>query len=162
MAKKATEREPEAATATEERTPDSAGSEAELDELEGAIGAAEPAVESASAPDTEAMLDVADKLAESPELVADLTPDDVADLLALGFDLVAERRGEHWRLQDREKERIAKWAHKAIQRHGLEWLGQWMPDVMTGLLLLAAVVSRVQVDRELAPGVGLEPVGVGG
>ena len=79
-----------------------------------------------------------------------LTAEDVADALGLCFALVASARGPHWELTEPERERIGKWAAKAIERHGVDWLGKFLPDVCALSLLSYAILKRLQLDRALA------------
>lgn len=100
----------------------------------------------------DAGLEAAERIMSQPELAAQITPDEMADMLELVFELVALRRGEHWRLEAREKDRLAKWLHKSAERHGgLEWLARYAPDIITGALLAGAVYRRVKIDRAPAP-----------
>jgi hypothetical protein len=100
----------------------------------------------------DAALDAAETILAQPEVASALTADELADILELVFELVALRRGDHWRLEPREKARIAKWLHKSAERHGgLEWLARYAPDIITGALLAGAVYRRVKVDRAALP-----------
>jgi len=118
----------------------------------------EPAPGAADADDAlDAGLEAAERIMSAPELAAQITPAEMADMLELVFELIALRRGDHWRLEAREKDRLATWLHKSAERHGgLEWLARYAPDVITGALLAGAVYRRVQIDRAPAPA----PVGV--
>lgn len=87
---------------------------------------------------------------QSAEYLATLTADDLVDLVELAFSLVALKRGEHWQLAHEEGVRIGKWARKAIERHGLGWVGKWLPDVMVSALLAYQILKRVERDKELA------------
>lgn len=128
----------------------------ELDELAGAVadvgGEVPPADESAQADaEEEKLLDLADAIAEDPgKVFADLEPEDVAEFLAMGFDIMAERRGEHWRLVEKEKARLSKHLTKVFQKYGFDWLGKWLPEIMSAALLYAAVARRLRKDDELA------------
>ena len=146
--------------------------EHDFDELDAAIEGVSPepehepeGAESTDVPVGDSPADVleqtVDAIAEHPELVAELAPEDVADLLGLAFDLVAERRGPHWRLEDKEKERIARQLQKSALVHGMDWLGKYLPDVLAVALLAYAVLQRVQVDRDLARPIPAEPATVG-
>lgn len=88
--------------------------------------------------------------ADHAQLLTELTAEDVADFLKLGFSLVAFKRGDHWVLSDQEAEHIGRWVRKAIARHGVEWVAKWLPDIMAGALLGYAIVRRVEVDNKLA------------
>lgn len=87
---------------------------------------------------------------QSAEYLATLTADDLVDLVELAFSLIALKRGEHWALAHEEGVRIGKWARKAIERHGLAWVGKWLPDLMVSALLAYAILKRVERDKELA------------
>lgn len=80
-----------------------------------------------------------------------LTQEDVVDLLELAFSLVAIRRGEHWQMKPEESGRIALWVHRAVERHGVAWVGKWLPDIMAAGLLTWAIKKRLDVDEKLAP-----------
>lgn len=87
---------------------------------------------------------------EQADLLKSLTAEDVADFLELAFGLVAYRRGDHWKLHPEESKRIGAWVRKAIERHGIEWVARWLPDIMAGALLGYAILKRVDRDRAIA------------
>lgn len=87
---------------------------------------------------------------EHAQLLQELTAEDVADFLKLGFSLVAFRRGDHWVLSEQEADHIGRWVKKSIERHGVEWVAKWLPDIMAGALLGYAIVRRVEVDTKIA------------
>lgn len=87
--------------------------------------------------------------ADRAQLLAELTQEDVEDFLKLGFSLTAFRRGDHWTLSDEEAAHISKWVRKSIERHGVEWVAKWLPDVMAGALLGYAIVRRLEIDKKL-------------
>lgn len=87
---------------------------------------------------------------EQADLLKSLTAEDVADFLELAFGLVAYRRGDHWKLSPEESKRIGAWVRKAIERHGIEWVARWLPDIMAGALLGYAILKRVDKDRAIA------------
>lgn len=80
----------------------------------------------------------------------DLTREDVQDVLELAFSLIAIRRGRHWQLDPEESARIGLWVHKAVERHGVAWVGKWLPDLMAAGLLVYAVRRRLDLDAQLA------------
>lgn len=136
---------------------------AELDDLEAAVEREHPEPEPAAPaggpdselppmdPTEEAVLGLAEDVMESPEQIAKLTRDDVADVLTLGFGLVADRRGKHWEMPEgsSERARLAKWIHKSIERHGWDKFAEWLPDLFAVAVLGMAISRRVQKDREL-------------
>lgn len=144
--------DPEANHVVSSATEDSPATEAdepraaELDELAGAIGAAGGEL---SDEDAERLLDVADQLAEHPEALASMDTEDVALLIAAPFDYIAGRRGEHWKLTDHEKTRMAKWLAKVIVKYGWSWLEKFMPEIMTAAYFSAAIATRVAADRQI-------------
>lgn len=84
--------------------------------------------------------------------LTDLTREDIADVLGLAFALIAARRGPHWKLEPETEEarRISLWVHKAVERHGVAWVGKWLPDLMAAGCLVYAVRRRLDKDLELA------------
>lgn len=128
-----------------------ASSEPELAALEREIEAAvPPPAAEPGRPDVEAVVDTLGKVAElNNDALAQLGADDCADLLEMGFGLVADQRGKHWEMTKPESTRIGAWMAKAVQRHGWEWLNKWLPDIMAALLIGLAVTKRVELDRKL-------------
>lgn len=86
-----------------------------------------------------------------------LTREDVQDVLELVFSLIALRRGPYWELSKEEAERISLWTHKAVLRHGVEWIGRWLPDIMAAGLLVWAIRKRVELDKRVAAGEDVKP-----
>lgn len=96
------------------------------------------------------LLDRAERFASDPAALAKLegmTEEEIADLLELGFGLVAEFRGPHWEIHQRAARRVAKWGKKSLDRHGWEWAAKWLPDVMAVALLAFEIGKRVREDR---------------
>ncbi len=99
----------------------------------------------------EALVATADRLAEGEVgLLNDLTEEEIGDVFALLFGLMAAQRGPHWELQRENSKRIGKWVKRAIERHGWDWIEKWIPDLMAlGLISYEAFV-RFREDREIA------------
>jgi len=91
-----------------------------------------------------------DHIGEHPELLQDLTDEDVAEFCEMVFGIVAEGRGKHWEMPatSPEAKRIGKWMSKAVQRHGWAWIGKWLPDILSLALLLNAVTRRAKLDKK--------------
>lgn len=126
------------------------GSAEELNRIEEEVApAAEPS------PDPEELIDAAAEAAEEligrPERIADLTEEELAAVIELGFGLAAEWRGPHWEIEERAARRIAKWLRRSIERHGgvPAWVVKWLPDFFVLALLGSEVWKRVGRDRQL-------------
>lgn len=81
-------------------------------------------------------------------LLNDLTEEEIGDLFSLLFGLVAVKRGAHWELPDRNAARIGKWVKRAIRVHGLAWLEQWIPGLMSLGLVSYELFARLRVDAQ--------------
>lgn len=79
-----------------------------------------------------------------------LTEDEIADLFALGFGMMADYRGKHWELHDKSARRLGKWFKRVLDRHGWAFVAKWLPDVMAVLILGYEVTKRWKVDKEIA------------
>lgn len=93
-----------------------------------------------------------EKPGQFERLVAQLTEEDLGDVIELGFGWVADTRGPHWEIGEKQSRRLAHWLKKSLQRHPqlLTWLGEWLPDVVCGLLLSYEIWARVRIDQQLA------------
>ena len=120
-----------------------------------AVGAADPA-DTPPPPGADELLDAADHLAEHPEVFETLSVDDLAELLSMVFVMAAVRRGDHWKLQTAERDRLAKWFHRVLEKRGMEWLGEWLPEIMAGSFLFYAVAKRLQLDAVVVEAVEVE------
>jgi hypothetical protein len=104
--------------------------------------------------DEDELPEVAEQFLEHPEQgidrLAGLDAQDLADVCQLAFGLAADRRGEHWELGDKSAARLGKWLKRLIDKYGLAWLKQWLPEHMTGLLLAFELWKRFKEDRRLA------------
>lgn len=141
--------------------PAPAASDAELGRIIGEIKASAPTVEAppagaapgatAANADEEALLGIAERLAEGDATVLDdLTPEDIGDIFSLLFGLAADQRGPHWELPDASARRIGKWVKRSIERHGWDWLLKYIPDVMAIGIVTYEIGKRVRMDRQLA------------
>lgn len=79
-----------------------------------------------------------------------LSASDISKLLRLLFSMVALRRGDWWNLPKEDADEIAGWAEQLVQDLGLEWLGLWLPRLMTGGLLAFAITERLRLDKVAA------------
>ena len=137
-----------------------AGDQSELAAVASEV-AAELDQPTAPAPDTseDELVDLAveklDEFAKQPEeverVLALLTEQELADLLELGFGLVADQRGAHWELTGKRSLRIAKWLKLSLEKHGevLKWIASFLPELVTALLLTYEIWTRVKRDGEL-------------
>jgi hypothetical protein len=98
------------------------------------------------------IVDAAEQLAEGnldASALALLTAEEVGDVFALGFALVADRRGPHWELDKKSAGRIGKWVKRSLERHGAAWLEKWLPEVMAGMMLAYELGVRLREDQRL-------------
>jgi hypothetical protein len=146
---------------------------AELDQLDKKIEAAAPPLEPAAAAGQDGAGEAAssdgpdvartlDQLGENPDVLGKLTQEDVREMIALPFAIVAVQRGEHWKLpaETEEAALIGKWVWRAVERHGWNAVASWMPDVLAVALLVNAIAKRVQLDKakKTEPPAGPRPV----
>jgi hypothetical protein len=136
------------------------GDQGELAAVAGEV-AAELDQPTAPTPDTpeDELVDLAveklDEFAKRPEeverVLALLTEQELADLLELGFGLVADQRGPHWEITSKRSLRIAKWLKLSLEKHGevLKWVASFLPELVTALLLTYEIWTRVKLEGEL-------------
>jgi len=70
----------------------------------------------------------------------------VVEIVALPFDLYANRKGTHWKLTVEEKEQIGKLAGKVLTKHVPAWMDQWGDEIALATVLSMAILGRVLVD----------------
>lgn len=94
--------------------------------------------------------DLATKPGELDATIDQLTEEELASLLELGFGLVADHRGPHWELTARSSARLAKWLKLCLVKYPTLW--KWLEDKLP-IVALSGLVSyevwvRVKIDRE--------------
>lgn len=99
----------------------------------------------------EKLEELAAKPSDIDRMVRNLSEEELAAVIELGFGLVADRRGPHWEISERRALRIAKWLKRTLDRYPaiLSLLGDWLPGIVTALLLGFEVWVRIRRDREL-------------
>lgn len=82
----------------------------------------------------------------------DLTEQDLADFIQLGFGLIADSKPPkpEWEISEPRARRLALWAKKVIDRHpdALQWLRQYFPELVLGLILGYEVWTRLRLTRK--------------
>lgn len=101
----------------------------------------------------------------TPDELAGFTvdPDQVADMLSLPFDFLADRRGDHWRLRPLERERLSGAIARKVNQHAavaraLDAGGDWIL-IVGGLAMILS--TRLAEDARHAatadPAAGARP-----
>lgn len=70
------------------------------------------------------------------------------EVVAIPFDMLAKRRGAHWKLSDAERDRIAMAAGVLVAKWLPDIAKQYQEELAFGVLLGAAIVARVRADVE--------------
>jgi hypothetical protein len=86
------------------------------------------------------------KTAEPVELIPVET---VIEIVALPFELIANRKGNHWRLQKQEKEQIGILANKVLNKYAPSWFAQYGEEIALATVLGMVLVVRVMEDIKL-------------
>lgn len=90
-------------------------------------------------------------LDELERALGELEEEDVADIIQLGFGLLADSPGmEHWEISPARATRLARWVKRVLDRHlgTLGWVKAWLPEIMTGLLLGYEIWTRIRIGKQ--------------
>lgn len=85
--------------------------------------------------------------AVEPEVLFD--PALVSLLVGIPFDLLAARRGEHWRLSDGEKDAIVPVLGRVLDKYLPSALGRFGDELALLTVLSIVVVPRIQRDAQI-------------
>lgn len=90
-------------------------------------------------------------IGSTPRKVAEPRPDflpveTVVAMVALPFDLIAKRKGEHWKLSEEESKQIGTLTAKVLTKNVPEWLDKWGDEIALATVLGMAIVGRYMID----------------
>jgi len=83
---------------------------------------------------------------QPPEIVP---PEVLANGVEIIFDIIAKRKGEHWKLDKREKDQIGVYATKVISKWSPLWLAKYGDEISLATVLGMAICTRMLLDARL-------------
>ena len=78
-----------------------------------------------------------------------LDPATIEMLLAMPFDYIAARKGDHWKLSPEEKAALVPVATRVANKYSPALLAQWADEAALAVVLLVVIVKRTRMDHEL-------------
>lgn len=95
------------------------------------------------------MIALAGSVTETAGKVAELdeetvfSPEEAGDLVAMVFDLAADRLGDHWRLDDHERRTLGRPLAKVLNKH---WhaVGRYADEVALGLAAASLLATKIR------------------
>lgn len=85
-----------------------------------------------------------------PEPAPDLLdPATVEMLLAIPFDYIAARKGDHWKLSPEEKAALSPVTAKVLNKYAPTILSRWADEVALATVLSLVVIKRTNIDKEI-------------
>lgn len=84
------------------------------------------------------------------EIVDLIDAETVKAVVSFGFDVIATRKGEHWKLSPEEKENVGRLSTRVINKRGGEFLKQWGDEIALSVCVVMAVGARIQTDKRIA------------
>jgi hypothetical protein len=85
-----------------------------------------------------------------PATIDAISPELVEQLLSFGFDYIAERRGEHWKLTEQENKQISLLSSRVANKYLPEWLAKFGDEIALSTLLGFCLLSRLRIDSQIA------------
>jgi hypothetical protein len=96
----------------------------------------------------DALVDRAERIiAGDGSELADFDAADFADFYQMAFGMRADVAGKHWELSDKQARRLGAWTKRVIDKHGVQWVMKFAPELCALLLLGWEIGKRVRIDR---------------
>jgi len=79
-----------------------------------------------------------------------ISPEMVGEILSFGFEYIADRRGEHWKLSIPEKDRLAILSSRVANKYLPEWIARFGDEIALSTMLGLCIFARFRIDAEIA------------
>ena len=72
----------------------------------------------------------------------------IEGVLPIPFDIIAKKRGEHWKLKSSETEKVSFALAIIIEKHMPDFMFAWQDEIMLAVLLGGVVAGRLSIDAK--------------
>ena len=83
------------------------------------------------------------------EAAADTLGPMLQPLFVTVFDIIAKRRGEHWKLRSEETKQLARCSAIVLEKRLPSFWIEWQEEIVLALVLGGAVASRTNIDAKI-------------
>jgi hypothetical protein len=84
-----------------------------------------------------------------PDILDLIDAEVVKDACSFCFDLMAARKGDHWKLSDEEKSTVGRLTTRVLNKRGGEFLKEWGDELALTFVLVIGVGARLKIDRDI-------------
>lgn len=86
---------------------------------------------------------------QQADMICAAVAEALPELVSWPFDVVAARRGEHWKISTDEKRRLSNALAPVVNKYLPDWLTKYPEELVLGVVVLMIVGPRYKKDKEI-------------